>query len=345
MVVGAGALGNEAVKAVGLLGTGSVLIVDHDCVQPSDLTRSVLFRQPDSSGRNKAAALADAARNFFPDTQFAAADCEIADVGFGRLSGVDILFSCVDSDLARLEIAYVSTRLGIPVCDAGLGTPNYSHGRVSWFPGPAGACFGCKLTPRRRRELLTLWNASVRPCADPPPDQAAPSTPTMAAMTGSAQVELALRWKMQGIAESRTFEISLDAEPRSCFFRTPVSASCPFHEPAREPLRALPSPAATFLDLLESAGPASSVVLDWPRVVRARCLDCEQAWMPFERAAVFRRKQGPKSICPACGSRSILEQESVRVIGRDSPWVRFTPAQLGLPEDHRYTVRFENGAS
>jgi len=342
-VAGAGALGNEAVKALGLLGTGCVLVIDPDVVQPSDLTRSVLFRQTDFTGCNKAVALASAAAKLFPDTQFLAEGSEIADVGFGRLAGVDLLLSCVDSDLARLEIAYISTRLGIPVCDAGLGTPNYSHGRVSWFPAASGACFGCKLTPRKRRELLTLWNATIRPCGDAPSEQAAPSTPTMAAMIGSAQVELGLRWKMQATSESQTFEISLDGEPRARWFRTPRSASCPFHEFPGDRLCELPSPQATFLDLLESAGESACVLLDWPIVVRARCRDCGREWAPMQRAAVLRRKQGIKSICPSCGSRSILEQESIRVIGRNSPWVGFKPEQLGLPESHRYAIRFESG--
>ena len=53
LVVGAGALGNEVVKNLALLGVGTILIIDRDVVEPSNLSRSVLFRLADG-GRPKA---------------------------------------------------------------------------------------------------------------------------------------------------------------------------------------------------------------------------------------------------------------------------------------------------
>ena len=43
LVVGAGALGNEVLKNLCLLGMGTIHIIDFDEVQESNLTRSVLF--------------------------------------------------------------------------------------------------------------------------------------------------------------------------------------------------------------------------------------------------------------------------------------------------------------
>ena len=43
MVVGAGALGNEVLKNLALLGVGYLLIVDFDHIEASNLTRSVLL--------------------------------------------------------------------------------------------------------------------------------------------------------------------------------------------------------------------------------------------------------------------------------------------------------------
>jgi hypothetical protein len=338
IVVGAGALGNEVVKALGLLGAGYVLVIDPDRVEPSDLTRSLFFREDDCVGRNKATAMIHAAQRWFADTQFAALESEVADVGYGHLLGGNILFSCVDSDLARLEIAYVAIANGLAVCDAGLGTPNYSHGRVSWFP-TGGACFGCKLTPRKRRDLLSFWEATIRPCGELDSPQLASSTPTMAAITGSLQVELGLRWFMQNLSESTTFEISLDGEPRSSTFRTPRSEACPLHEHMGARRCALPHAGATFDELFDSIHGSDRVVLDWPVAVRVRCLACGVEWAPMRRAAVVR--QG--GVCPSCGSRNILELESVRVVERDSPWSHLTPAVLGLPEDHRYAIRSGDG--
>ena len=235
--------------------------------------------------------MAHAAGIQFPDTQFTALGSEIADVGYGHLLGANLLFSCVDSDLARLEIAWIAISAGLPVCDAGLGAPNYSHGRVSWFPARSGACFGCKLTSTKRRELLTFWDATIRPCSDPETSEFSPSTPTMAAITGSAQVELGLRWLMQDLAESMTFEISLDGEPRSSTFRTPRSASCPFHERRALPRHPTPHENATFDELFQSVAASAGVLLDWPISVRARCHSCGLEWAPMRRAAVVRKME------------------------------------------------------
>ncbi len=61
LVVGAGALGNEIVKNLALLGVGSIVIVDLDEIEPSNLARCVMFRTEDE-GRAKAPA-ARRARN------------------------------------------------------------------------------------------------------------------------------------------------------------------------------------------------------------------------------------------------------------------------------------------
>ena len=53
MVVGAGALGNEVVKNLALMGIGSMYIVDFDKIEAANLSRSILFREKDG-GREKA---------------------------------------------------------------------------------------------------------------------------------------------------------------------------------------------------------------------------------------------------------------------------------------------------
>src|SRR5579859_4138862 len=96
VVVGAGALGNEVVKALGLLGCGEALIVDPDVIERHNLTRSLLFRTDEAVGRNKAVSLMAACQHYFPDTRWSAMATEIVDVGSERIAESDILFSCVD---------------------------------------------------------------------------------------------------------------------------------------------------------------------------------------------------------------------------------------------------------
>jgi molybdopterin/thiamine biosynthesis adenylyltransferase len=347
LVVGAGALGNEVVKALGLLGLESVLIVDPDVVEPSNLTRSFLFRTPDAMKSEKASALAEAANRLFPETQFLPFNVEIADLGFGHIAGSDIIFSCVDNDLARLEVAYIANKLNITVVDAGLGTPNYSHGRVSYFPNGGGVCYSCLLTERRRRELLTLWDASGRTCSGgfgEGSDRGFPSTPTMAAIIGSIQVETGLRRVMAQrsgeVVSALSISLELDPNPDTKLIFLKRSAGCPLHG-----LGGVMVPSATpdvsVRTLLEASAPERPAILelDWPICARARCARCVFRWSPMQRLALFRRT----ARCPSCASNQIIEEDIIRAIDKDSEWAQFTLSDLGLPKRHLFTIRCAPG--
>src|SRR5436190_20571953 len=68
LVVGAGAIGNEVLKNLALLGIGHVWVIDFDCIEDSNLTRSVLFRQADR-GQSKSRIAARAMQDINPDVQ------------------------------------------------------------------------------------------------------------------------------------------------------------------------------------------------------------------------------------------------------------------------------------
>ncbi len=334
VVVGAGALGNEVVKALGLLGAGKITVIDFDSVSPSDLTRSTLLRSSRYEGRNKAESLAEAARALFPHTQFTAHALRVADVGLGVLQRAPIWWGCVDNDAARLEIAYLSAKLDRPVVDAGLGGTHTAHGRVTWFPGREGACFGCRLREGVRREMLSTWTSERRSCARIAPDAEPylPSTPTMSAIVGSMQVEIGLRKLFEGgrnAAES--IEVTLAPEPKLERIDIPQSPGCPFHEPAG---RLVPWPAdRPFAELLDGCGPGAAVALDWPLCVEARCGACGHEWRPLARTALVAALP-----CPACGSDAAQPTNNLDAVRRDAPWAARTPADLRLPADHLYTV-------
>jgi adenylyltransferase/sulfurtransferase len=346
VVVGAGALGNEVVKALGLLGCGEVLIVDPDVIERHNLTRSVLLRTDEAVGQSKALSLMEACRHYFPDTRWTAMTTEIVDVGSERIAESDIIFSCVDSELARLEIAYLGTKLDLPVCDAGLGVENYATARVSFFPGRRSASFCCMLPPPRRRELLTMWDGRSFPCwAGADSGAASPGTPTAAAIAGSMQVETGLRllWELRHgpPPSAQSVEMALGAAPQLTTFRIPLGPGCPFHEEVPENcvLQAASSN-ITVRGLLGLAGgdrPGDpTLVLDWPLCISAKCQACGHRWPAMKRLAVLRRT----GVCPECLSRRLLTERSVHRIGRDSDLADHSLGELGMPDRHLYTIEF-----
>jgi molybdopterin-synthase adenylyltransferase len=338
-VVGAGALGNEVVKSLGLIGIGRILVIDPDRVEASNLTRSVFYSYYNSAGEKKADVIVEVCSRLFPNTHFEGLAVEVADVGFQDLKGVDLLFSCVDSDLARLETAYISTKLDIPVADAGLGAENYSHGRVTWFGGHRAACFSCMLSRQARREILNFSATSAQSCwaASPADGGVLPGTPMMAAVIAGMQVDLGLRALLDGRREEAwSVELTLDPGPVMDRFTLRRSVSCPFHERIHKLVGAPNDTRATVWELLESVeGNDPVLVLDWPVCAAAVCSDCGHKWAPLQRLAVFRRG----SACPGCGSRNLREEETIRSLTRHSSWAPSALGSIGLPPRHLYTVR------
>src|SRR5580698_6285252 len=66
LVIGAGALGNEILKNLALLGFQSIVVVDLDHIEISNLSRAILFRSSDV-GRSKAETVASAYQALLPD--------------------------------------------------------------------------------------------------------------------------------------------------------------------------------------------------------------------------------------------------------------------------------------
>ena len=337
-MVGAGALGNEVIKALGLLGVSRILVVDPDIVEPGNLNRSIFFRQADFANQNKAKAIVESAGVLFPDTSFQAVAAEIADTDISLLTGTEILFSCVDSDLARLEIAYFSTKFGTPVSEGGLGGHKFSQGRATWFPGRNGACYGCILPAQRRRELLTLWQATPHSCRIPASNTDVPSTPTMAAIIGSLQVELGIKQLLSGQADSESVELSFEGNPRLDRIKNHQAAECPFHTVAVETrVQVKENETANSLLLTNRMIRLahSYVRLDWPICTEARCQGCGTEWAPMVRTGYL---QG-RGACPNCGSQNFQVLAQVQNLTPDGRWGSVPLANFGIQPGQWISVR------
>lgn len=349
-VVGCGALGSEAARLLGLLGVGSVLLIDHDLVESTNFTHSPYLRSTpaptqsaDTLGRPKSEVLAENLATYFPHTHWQSLPCEIADAGFARLQPSALLFSCTDNALARVETAYAAHRLQLPMMDAGLKGHAFWSGRVAWLPGGPAACYLCQLGEVRRAELLSLSLAASESCStDRGNDPILPSTPTMASIIAGLQIDLGLRLALTAAEhppQARAWELSLPLPDTAWHsFDIPRSADCPWHG-TNDALTLIPLPMNVPLNesLMQhkiSGSHPPVLQLDWPLCVKARCATCQHLWSPMLRLATLRRR----ATCPACGASRLDSIDSLSQVAQGDALASLTPHQLNLPPDHLFTL-------
>ena len=355
MVVGAGALGNEIIKNLTLLGVGTVFIVDRDVIEASNLTRSVLFCVPDieqviRNRTSKAEFAASRVRQMNPEVCAIAMVNEIGDVGLGILARMDLVFSCLDNEWARFELGWACQRVNVPLVDGGLGATNYSSGLISIFPGSAGPCYACRKGRQRRRELLQELQGIEDPCwmKERRLEEArtVSTTPLMASVIAAMQVELGLRHLLHpsaSLEEGRSVRVALAPEAVMERFSFSVSPGCPLHEGAIGEITKLPerrsadtTVAELILATMEGNESEEGVLyLDWPLIAEAECRQCGLRWQPMMRKARFRRSAS----CPSCGNNSdLVQREVVTSIDASSALASRTIRQLGLPTQHIHEV-------
>lgn len=151
MVVGCGALGNEVLKNLILLGVRHLVVVDFDRVEKDNLSRSVLFTKDDAdAGRYKVDAVVQRLRQMAPETEVTPICGDIAyDVGLGLIRQMNVLIGCVDNRWARYCINRHAMRAGIPWVDGAIDT---LEGTARVFR-PGENCYACNLGPEGLRDM------------------------------------------------------------------------------------------------------------------------------------------------------------------------------------------------
>jgi adenylyltransferase/sulfurtransferase len=140
LVVGAGALGNEIVKNLTMLGIGEIHVVDMDSIEHSNLARCVFFREEDE-GQNKASVLSTKASAVNPDSKVIGHPLKVQELGSAFLDSFDLVLGALDNREARLWVNAAARRLGITWID---GAIEGIQGLVRTFP-PEGPCYECTL--------------------------------------------------------------------------------------------------------------------------------------------------------------------------------------------------------
>jgi molybdopterin-synthase adenylyltransferase len=145
IVVGAGAVGNEVLKNLALLGVGTIQIFDFDRIEEHNLTRSVLFREKDV-GRNKAEVAAERVTDLDANVS---AHSHVGDfwplLRFDDLQKVDAVFCCVDSFEARIKCNTLCRLADVNFINAGLDSRNAVVEVFPFSSNLSSACYECSL--------------------------------------------------------------------------------------------------------------------------------------------------------------------------------------------------------
>lgn len=189
MVVGAGAIGNELIKNLALLGIGNILICDMDAIDNTNLTRSVLYRVKDV-GRYKAEVAAERAKEMNPDVRAKAFISNIVDdVGLGVFRRIDVVLGGLDNREARLFINQACYKVNKPWIDGAIEALN-GFARV-FVPGQ-GACYECTMTEtdwmliNKRKSCALLTHEQMN-------EGKIPTTPTSSSVIAGIQVQEMLK--------------------------------------------------------------------------------------------------------------------------------------------------------
>jgi adenylyltransferase/sulfurtransferase len=189
LVIGAGALGNEILKNLALLGFANIVIVDLDTIEASNLSRSVLYRDSDI-GRAKADAAADGVRQIFPEAtvQSITADA-VHGLGLGVFGWADLVLAGLDNREARLWINRACWEMKKPWVDGAIEGIN---GVARVFVPGTPPCYECTLgetdwailNRRMSCNLLRLETSSEGKVA---------TTPTISSIIAGLQVQEAVK--------------------------------------------------------------------------------------------------------------------------------------------------------
>ncbi len=190
LVAGAGALGNEVVKDLALFGVGHIYVVDFDCIEFSNLTRSVLFREEDALAHAyKADVVASRAKEINHQIHVVPIVGDLfSDVGFGIYRAADVVIGCLDSRIARYLLNRLALRAGKTWID---GSIENLTGNVKVF-SPGVNCYECCLSREEFGNIMLRTG-----CADVVRTQVkggrVATTPISASIIGAMQVQEAMK--------------------------------------------------------------------------------------------------------------------------------------------------------
>ena len=153
LVVGAGALGNEVIKNLALLGVGTTYLIDLDVDRSRRTCRGRCCSAPRTAAGPRPRSPRGGPRELNPEIPIVPMHGDvITDLGLGLFADVDLVIGCLDNREARLWVNRQCWKVGTPWIDAGI---QEIQGVVKVFVPPDSACYECAMT-ERDYQLLNL---------------------------------------------------------------------------------------------------------------------------------------------------------------------------------------------
>lgn len=337
MVVGCGALGNEVLKNLALMGAEHLTVVDFDRVEVGNLNRSVLFSRADAEkGRYKVDVVAERLKTMNPALEVRTIRGDVAfDVGLGLVREMDLVIGCVDSRWARFCINRLCMRAGIPWVDGGI---DMLEGTVRVF-APGKNCYACNLGPEGLKDLRFRLPCpgAIRRNEE---SGHVPTTSVIASIIGAVQVQEALKLLQPEAGTSSLCGKMFYYEGAQLSTRVVEFAAfdddCPEHEawkPVRRSAITAGSTVAEALTTLRDELRAEMVCIHLTgdcfvdALVRRDNDARRDVQLPGREVAAWLEKDPEFRGIPFSG----LYQHEYREIDSGFPYSRLTLSQIGIP--------------
>ena len=332
MVVGAGAIGNELIKNLTLLGIGRILIFDMDAIENTNLTRSVLYRARDV-GRYKCEVAAERAMEINPDVKAKAFICNIIDdLGLGVYRRMDVVLGGLDNREARLSINQSCYKVNKPWIDGAIEALN-GFARV-FIPGQ-GACYECTMTEtdwmliNKRKSCALLTHQQMA-------EGKIPTTPTSSSVIAGIQVQEMLKLlhadrNLPTLAGKGYVFNGLTHD--SYVVEYQCKEDCMSHDTYEKIVeKAWSVKTVTLKEILaEIRGELGErAVVDFDRDIATRatcsCGETKELFTPVHKL------KGHMLTCPKCGAQMTFD--SMHSIRGNEDFLDRTPAEIGIPPLH-----------
>jgi molybdopterin/thiamine biosynthesis adenylyltransferase len=327
LVVGAGALGNEIVKNLALLGVGHVLIADMDRIENSNLSRSILYRAADS-GAFKAEVAARSAREIYPDMKAHPFIGNVVyDLGVGAFRWADVVIGGLDNREARLAINRNCWRCNRPWID---GAIEQIQGTARVFV-PDGPCYECTMSQTDWRLLQARRSCNLL-SRQQMENGHTPTTPTISSIIAGVQSQEALKL-LHGLETIRGRGFVFDGLSTEAYqIEFQRKADCYSHEILEQiiPLdaSALTSTAADLLgEARKRLGPDVELELARDILHKLVCPGCGREETMF--ASLGRVPESAASC--TCDPNVRREPVTFHTIRGDEPFLHQPLATIGVP--------------